>query len=219
MSKRSYGLEDKYRAAAATVASGSVEGASRKTGIPASTIRTWGHEEDFRTFCQEIRANYGDEIKGNLAQIVKEGTAEIRDRIKNGDYILDKHGKMIRRPMSGRDLTITTGVAFDKLRVIEGQPTHIVQQSEGLNRIRRLAHLMAGGKASIAGEKGAELFQDENEWWALLPESRKKAFQKAADEVATLAPDGAAVDPLKYIKQEVHAISECEDEDEGDGDG
>ncbi len=212
MSKRSYSLEDKYRAAAAVVASGSVEGASRQTGIPASTIRSWGHDEEFRTLCQEIRAKYGDEIKGNLAQIVKEGTAEISDRIKHGDFILDKKGEMIRRPMSGRDLTIATGTMFDKLRVLEGQPTHIVQQGDGLNRIRRMAHLTARGKASMTGEKGTKLFQDENEWWAQLPDSKKKALQKAADEVATMVPDGEAVDMLEYIKLEVSAISEDEDD-------
>ena len=205
MAKRSYSLDDKYKAAAATVASGSVEGASRQTGIPASTIRDWGKDEEFNKFGQEIRAEYGDEIKGNLAQIVKEGTAEIRDRIKHGDYILDKKGEMIRRPMSGRDLTIATGVAFDKLRVLEGQPTHIVQQSDGLNRIRRMEHLKAIGKAD---EKGIKLFLNEDEWWAQLPDSKKKALQKAADNIATLAPDGAAVDTLKFLKLEAGAISE-----------
>ncbi len=204
MSKRSYSLEDKYRAAAATVASGSVEAASRKTGIPASTIRTWGQDEEFRTLCQDYRAKYGDEIKGNIAQIVKEGTAEISDRIKHGDYILDKKGEMIRRPMSGRDLTIATGTMFDKLRVLEGQPTHIVQQSDGLNRIRRMAYLRAIGKAE---NKDGKLLLDENEWWKQLSDSEIEALRKAAYKVATLAPDGAAVDPLEYLKLEAGAIS------------
>ncbi len=188
MSKRSYTLEDKYKAAAALVASGTAEGASRQTGIPVSTIRTWGRDEEFRRLCQEIRAKYGDEIKGNLAQIVKEGTEQIRDRINNGDHVFNKKGDVIRKPMSGRDLTIATGTMFDKLRVLEGQPTHIVRQEEGLHRLRRLAHLSSG--------------LDEATWWKQLPDTKKLAYQKAADKIAALAPDGAAVDPLKYLKLE-----------------
>ena len=190
MSKRSYSLEDKYRAAAAVVASGSVEGASRQTGIPASTIRDWGKDEEFKKFGQEIRAEYGDEIKSNLAQIVKEGTDQIRDRIKDGDYILDKNGELKRRPMSGRDLTITAGVAFDKLRVLEGQPTQIIRQEDGLSMVRKLAYL-----------KEAKQFGSQDEWWNQLSSSRKEALQKAANKVGELAPEGTRVDRLEYLKQ------------------
>ena len=190
MTKRSYSFEGKYRAAAAVVASGSVEGASRQTGIPASTIRDWGKDEEFKKFGQEIRAEYGDKIKSNLAQIVKEGTDQIQDRIKDGDYILDKKGKMIRRPMSGRDLTITTGVAFDKLRVLEGQPTQIIRQDDGLSMVRKLAYL-----------RGGKEFGSQDEWWNQLSSSRKEDLQKAASEVGELAPDGTRVDRLEYLKQ------------------
>ena len=107
--------------------------------------------------------------------------------------------------MSGRDLTIATGTMFDKLRVLEGQPTHIVQQNDGLNRIRRMAHLRAIGKAE---EKDGKLLLDENEWWKQLSDSEKEALRKAAYKVATMAPDGAAVDTLEYLKLEVGAISE-----------
>ena len=94
--------------------------------------------------------------------------------------------------------------------VLEGQPTHIVQQSEELNRIRRMAYLKAIGEASIAGEKGTKLFQDEKEWWQQLPNSKKKAIQKAADKLVALVPDGEAVDTLKYLKLEAKAASEAD---------
>jgi len=207
MGNRSYTLEEKYEAAAAVVVSGTAEGASRQTGFPASTIRAWSQDEDFKILCQEVRAKYGDEIKGNLARIVKEGTVEIMDRIKDGDHVFDKKGNVIRKKMSGRDLTIATGTMFDKLRVIEGQPTHIVHQSDGLSRIRRFAYLRVLG---LAGEKDAQPFRDEDEWWLQLPDSEKKAFQKVADRVAAMVPDGAAVDTLKYLKLEAAVVHEPE---------
>ncbi len=210
MSKRSYSLEDKYRAAAAVVASGSVESASRQTGIPASTIRDWGKDEEFKKFGQEIRAEYGDEIKSNLAQIVKEGTDQIQDRIKDGDYILDKKGEMIRRPMSGRDLTITTGVAFDKLRVLEGQPTQIIRQDDGLSMVRKLAHTKAAGEAKRLGGKELKQFPDEEEWWKQLPDDKKEAFQKAVDRLGELAPAGTIAARLEYLKQAALALQEAD---------
>lgn len=212
MSKRSYTLEDQYRAAAAVVGSGSVEGASRQTGIPASTIRTWSQGEEFRTFCQEIRAKYGDEIKGNLAQIVKEGTDQIRDRIKDGDYIVQTHGEnkgeMIRRPMSGRDLTIAAGTAFDKLRVLEGQPTQIIRQEDGLNMVRKLAHTKAAGEAKRLGGKELKQFPDEEEWWKQLPDDEKEALQKAVDRLGELAPAGTIAARLEYLKQAALVLQE-----------
>ena len=69
MAKR-YTLQDRYRAAAALVASRNVDAASRVVGIPGSTIRDWAREEAFQKLCQEIRSEYGEEIKGQLAQIL-----------------------------------------------------------------------------------------------------------------------------------------------------
>jgi len=108
----------------------------------------------------------------------------------DGDYILDKKGEMIRRPMSGRDLTITAGVAFDKLRVLEGQPTQIIRQEDGLSMVRKLAYL-----------KEAKQFGSQDEWWNQLSSSRKEALQKAANKVGELAPEGTRVDRLEYLKQ------------------
>ena len=68
-----------------------------------------------------------------------------------------------------------------------------------------MEHLKAIGKAA---EKGIKPFLNEDEWWAQLPDSRKKAIQKAADKLAVIVPDGAAVDPLKFLKLEAGAISE-----------
>jgi len=137
----SYSLEDRYKAAAAFVATGTSLGASREVGIPVSSIRRWTRNEEFIGLCQEIRAEFGDRIKANLAQIIEDGMKQIQDRIRSGDYVLNKEGKLIRKPMSGRDLTIATGTMFDKLRIMEGQPTQIIQKSEDEETITRLAKL------------------------------------------------------------------------------
>jgi len=128
-----YGLEDKYRAATAYVTTGSYASSSRQTKIPESTIRSWAQDDEFQAMCREMRAEFGDEIKVGMAHVVRDGIEQIRDRVRNGDFIQDKDGNLKRKPMTGRDLTIATGTMFDKLRISEGLPTQIVKQENRVN--------------------------------------------------------------------------------------
>jgi len=132
-------IENRYRAAAALIATGNSKAASRESGIPASTIRHWVHnDDDFQMMCQEIRTEFGERIKHQLAEIIHESAKETLDRVKNGDVIRDpKTGELVRVPIKGRDLAIIGGVAFDKLRLAENQPTNIVQHESSENSIKR----------------------------------------------------------------------------------
>ena len=61
---RKYTREDRYKAAASLVATSNSIAASRQSAIPASTIRHWAHnDDDFQLMCQEIRTEFGEEIK------------------------------------------------------------------------------------------------------------------------------------------------------------
>ncbi len=132
---------DRYKAAAALVATGNSKAASRESGIPASTIRHWSqNDDDFLLMCQEIKTEFGEKIKYKLAEIIDESADETLDRIRNGDVIRDtKTGEFVRVPIKGRDLSIIGGVAFDKLRLAENQPTNIVQHENSDEHIKRLS--------------------------------------------------------------------------------
>ena len=81
-----YATEDRYKAAAALVATGNSKAASRESGVPASTIRHWANnDEDFQMMRQEIRTEFGEEIKYMLAEIIHESAAQTLDRVRNGD--------------------------------------------------------------------------------------------------------------------------------------
>ena len=127
--------EDRYKAAAALVATGNSKAASRESGIPASTIRHWSqNDDDFQMMCQEIRIEFGEKIQSKLAEIIDESADQTLDRIRNGDVIRDpKTGELVRVPIKGRDLAIIGAVAFDKHRLILNQPTSITQSSSGLD--------------------------------------------------------------------------------------
>ena len=139
-----YTREDRYKAAAALVATGNSKAASRESGIPASTIRHWSHnDDDFQLMCQEIRTEFGEKIKYKFAEIISESANQTLDRIRNGDVIRDpKTGELVRVPIKGRDLAIIGGVAFDKLRLAENQPTNIVQHENSEDSIKRITEKM-----------------------------------------------------------------------------
>ncbi len=134
-----YTREDRYKAAAALVATGNSKAASRESRIPASTIRHWSHNnEDFQLMCQEIKTEYGEKIKYKFAEIINESADQTLDRIRNGDVIRDSRtGDLVRVPVKARDLAIIGGVNFDKLRLAENQPTNIVQHENSEDSIKR----------------------------------------------------------------------------------
>ena len=138
-----YAREDRYRAAAALVATGNSKAASRESNIPASTIRHWSqHDDDFQLMCQEVRTEFGEKIKYKLAEIVNESADQTLDRIRNGDVIRDtKTGDLVRVPIKGKDAAIIGAVAFDKLRLAESQPTTIVHHESSDDRLQKLEEI------------------------------------------------------------------------------
>ncbi len=145
---------DRYKAAAALVATGNSKAASRESGIPASTIRHWSqNDDDFQMMCQEVRTEFGEKIKFKLAEIIDESADETLDRIRNGDVIRDtKTGELVRVPVKARDLSIIGGVAFDKLRLAENQPTSITRHDSEVNLKRLADQCTAISKATRRGD-------------------------------------------------------------------
>ena len=145
---------DRYKAAAALVATGNSKAASRESGIPASTIRHWSHnDDDFLLMCQEITTEFGEKIKYKFAEIIDESADQTLDRIRNGDVVRDtKTGELVRVPVKAKELAIIGAVAFDKLRLAENQPTNIVQHESAEERTKRLSEKFE--KISRAYDKG-----------------------------------------------------------------
>jgi len=150
-----YTRTDRYKAAAALVAGSNSIAASRESGIPASTIRHWSHNDaDFQMMCQEVRTEFGEKIKFKLAEIIDESADQTLDRLRHGDVIRDnKTGELVRVPIKGKDAAIIGAVAFDKLRLAENQPTNIVQHESWEDRKKLLLEkLSAIGKADKRGD-------------------------------------------------------------------
>jgi len=157
---KKYTREERYKAAALYVATGNSMAVSRETGIPASTIRDWlQHDPDFQLICQEYRAECGEKWRYKYAQIIDESTDQVLDRIRNGDFVRDnKTGELNRVPVKAKELAIIEAIHFDKLRLLESQPTRITRHESDANQKFLLEQFTAIGKAD--GDEAARLIRE-----------------------------------------------------------
>jgi len=120
-----YSDEDRLRAATEYSVHGSIIKASEYTGIPSRTLYDWSHTDWWKSEVIRIREENKEIIRAKLSLIVEDGFNAIHDRMMNGDAYLTKDGEIARKPASLRDLGTVTGISFDKLRLLNNEPTSI----------------------------------------------------------------------------------------------
>lgn len=133
---------DEQRLEAVTVFSayGNIRKAAEHLKMPDRTLYDWSKQEWWHTQLTRLREENKDLIRAKVQKIVETGFDAIQDRITNGDTYLakekDENGVLVdvvkRKPASLRDLGTVTGISFDKLRLIDGEPTSIRSDSSQL---------------------------------------------------------------------------------------
>lgn len=129
---------DKSRGVAAYCSTGSYTKAAAITGIPENTLRLWSKQEWWAE--ESLRANRADsdELKSTFTRIAKKATAELEDRLDNGDEVLDKEGNIVKKRIGGSQLAIIAAVAADKRRLELDTPNTVAVQ----NTAEKLQSLM-----------------------------------------------------------------------------
>ena len=150
-----YSPADRRRAAAAVVAFGNSKAAGRAVGIPASTLREWRqNDEGFQRLCTELEVEHGEKLRAEIVEILGLASAELRDRLLNGDEgFHPKTGERVRTRLKGRDLAVVLGISFDKLRLIENQPTRITAQVPDLAELAQSFASLAQGPQVVAVQR------------------------------------------------------------------
>lgn len=134
-----YSDEDRRRAAIEYALLGSVKKVSQTTGIPVGTLHSWRHTDWWHTVLAEVQTEKEALILAKNTEIIESSLSELHDRITKGDYVFNKAGEMVRRPMSGKDLAIVGGVSFDKRRLSLNLPTSINASGGTTDAIKKLA--------------------------------------------------------------------------------
>lgn len=126
-----YTDEQRMQAAVEYSVSGSILKTADIVKIPSRTLYDWSHSEWWQSEVARLRKENKDLFNAQYTNIIKDGLEEIHDRVKNGDAYVTNKGKIKRKPASLRDLGTVTGIAFDKLRLLNNEPTSITDNSAG----------------------------------------------------------------------------------------
>jgi hypothetical protein len=128
-----YTQEEKMHAIAEFYNDGTYARTARKTGIPKKTLEGWVKSPEGQQWLVMIRENAEEEFRNQAAGIIQKGLAQINDRIDNGNTktaLYRGEVKEWKEPLTAKELTVTTGILVDKLRVSLNLPTRIAR-SEG----------------------------------------------------------------------------------------
>ena len=100
--------------------------------IPASTVRGWTRQDWFKDLLDEIRAENDHKIDAKFNEIIDLSLDQLKDRVENGDHVLTKDGDLVRKPMSGKDLSLTTAINIDKRQLLRNR--EVIKKEEKTNQ-------------------------------------------------------------------------------------
>ena len=97
-----YSNEDRREAASHYVLHGVMSKVSELTNISQKTLSDWKKNDWWEALTTEIRTQKSDQIDSSITRILEASTAQLEDRIVNGDEVIGKDGDKIRLAMKGR---------------------------------------------------------------------------------------------------------------------
>lgn len=120
-----YTKEQKQNVIAHYVITGIIAEAARATNTPRSTVKSWAKSEWWQRMVSVAHEEHDKKLDAIFTQNIMLIGEQLQDRVRCGDYRLNKKDELIRVPMSGRDLSIAGGVTYDKRSLLRGRPTSI----------------------------------------------------------------------------------------------
>lgn len=139
-----WSVQERLKAAMAYLITGNSLDASKVCGIPDKTIRDWTRETWWSDFIAEARKEKNDELDAAFTSILAKTVGEIKDRVENGDEVIQKDGSKARRKVSARDATLVAAVLVDKRAILRGEPTRISKTVNEKDRLKELVSDLEG---------------------------------------------------------------------------
>jgi len=116
--------------------------------VPPATIRAWKTKSSWwLDVYNECKKKKNEELDSACSQVIHQNLEEIQDRVTKGDYklakVIDEEtgktiNKVIRMPMTGRDLVIVMGTIFDKRQLLRGEATARTEKVTETDRLKKL---------------------------------------------------------------------------------
>lgn len=136
-----YSAYDRMEVLQVYMIKGSLKQTAKITGVPFSTIQKWRAKQGWWELAlQELREQKNDEVDARITGIIDKTLDQMDDRVANGDYVMDKMGELVRKPVSLKDLAVGgLAVPFDKRALMRGQPTSRTEHVTDTDRVKKLA--------------------------------------------------------------------------------
>ena len=142
--RTTYTDKQKMEAVCSFAVCGNSRRVAELTGVPEATIRSWKQTEWWYETTQRIVQEENEELDTKLTKLINKAVDNVNDRLDNGDMVYDtKRGKLVNRPMSGKDTAIVAAITLDKRQLLRGQPTSRVESVSQDERLLRLAEQFA----------------------------------------------------------------------------
>lgn len=148
------------------------------TGIPLETLRTWKKQEWWSDLESQIRTEENQELDTKLSKIVNKSLDVVVDRLENGEFYMDKTGKVHRVPVKLKDATKVTSDLLDRRSLIRKEPARqLAEKQESVNeRLLSLAEQFAAIALGKDPRKAEKII--EGEIIDAIPEERKEGLQQ-----------------------------------------
>lgn len=158
MANREYSVEEKYLAAVHYYQFHNFNKAEKDLGIPAATIKTWAKTPWWDDLMKQAIKDVDAECRTKGLEIIRLAQDALIDRLKDGDWVMNKQSKPVRKPMAARDVLFSFLTTFDKMRIINMQPTSISGSSSTIVELAK--QLEQAGKTKEAKELLPQVKED-----------------------------------------------------------
>lgn len=128
---------DKRRAVTVYKSLGVMQKTSDITGIPYATLRFWQKQDWWKEYLLQERQEDDMELEVAATSIAKQAQDIVKERLENGDFVLDREGNLKRKPVSARDATLIEAIHLDKRSNLRDQP-EIEQRTSTNERLLNL---------------------------------------------------------------------------------
>ena len=134
----SYTTDDRISAAMAYVTEGNLKAVERVTNISYNTLKLWKDLEWWPIALDFCHRRKDKELEGKLTRIINDSVNEISDRVRNGDWSVQKDGNKVRVPMKARDLAVITNLIYDKRAMLRGESPALLQKTSQEDKLKQL---------------------------------------------------------------------------------
>lgn len=144
MEKGIYPEEKRIEVTTLYAALGDAKKVAELTEVPVGTIKSWRKQIWFYELLQEIREENNEKIDANFTNIIESALYQLMDRVENGDWTFNAKMELVRRPLSGKDLSAVASINIDKRQLLRGEPTSrsesiTTEDEKALSRVEKLA--------------------------------------------------------------------------------